>query len=475
MSKYLELVREQRATLEAERAALLAEIDALGADIAGEEAEVRSARLDTDALRASAITDRLAALRAEVAPLVAREAELAEAAEAAEAAKKAPVFIRKTDPQEVDARTATRQQLVDANLRALEHKIEDGANQAHFEKVLKRHAGDRTWAGEMLARSSESYELAFLKSITGRGHEMTSEERVALSTVTNANGAFLLPTHLDPTVILTNAGSSNVMRQISRTETLTEGKVWNGISSAGVTASFDAELAEVSDDSPTFANPQITVHRAQALVQASEQALEDLLGLQSSLLMMFADARDRLEESAFCSGTGSDQPFGVFVALNASSPSVEIVSTTGATIGEVDIHAIYNAVPQRFRGRGAFVMNPIWNLAIKRLGTAVSSSFSGDLTAPVTDRILGRPVYETDSAPEVVTTTVLDERIIFGDFSNFVIVDKPGSMTVSYIPHLFNVANNLPDGRVAWYARWRVGSDSVNDAAFSLLMDKTTA
>jgi len=50
-----------------------------------------------------------------------------------------------------------------------------------------------------------------------------------------------------------------------------------------------------------------------------------------------------------------------------------------------------------------------------------------------------------------------------------------GSTTTQFIPTLFNTANNLPDGRVGWYMRWRNGSDSVNDLAFRLLQDKTSA
>jgi predicted phage gp36 major capsid-like protein len=64
---------------------------------------------------------------------------------------------------------------------------------------------------------------------------------------------------------------------------------------------------------------------------------------------------------------------------------------------------------------------------------------------------------------------------VFGDFSNFIIVDKPGSTSVEFIPHFFNTSNNLPDGRRGWYMHFRNGSDSVNDLAFRLLVDKTTA
>jgi len=379
------------------------------------------------------------------------------------------------DPADIlEDRNATRSQLVDAATRALVDRVASPENMEHVRSTLKRHAGDRQWVRNLIARSTETYERAWAKMVTGSGVHLTEEERAALSVGTNANGGFLVPTHLDPTVILTNAGSSNVIRNISRVVGLTSGNSWNGVSSAGVTASWDGELVEVSDDSPTFAKPNIPTYKAQAFVQTSIEAFEDISGLASDVLGMFGDARDRLEGAAHATGSGSGQPTGIFTALDANT-NVEIVSTTAATIGEVDIHALYRGVPVRYRSNGTWVMNPVYSLAIKRLGTAVSSTFSGDLSAPVSDRILGRPQVESDEAPSVQTTTAKDNEIVFGDFSNFVVVDKPGSFAVEFIPHLFNTANNLPDGRRGWYAHWRTGSDSVNDDAFRLLQDKTSA
>ena len=74
-----------------------------------------------------------------------------------------------------------------------------------------------------------------------------------------------------------------------------------------------------------------------------------------------------------------------------------------------------------------------------------------------------------------MTTTVRDNEIIYGDWSQYVIVDKPGSSTLDFIPNLFNTSNNLPDGRRGWYMRFRSGADSVNDLAFRLLQDRTSA
>jgi HK97 family phage major capsid protein len=105
----------------------------------------------------------------------------------------------------------------------------------------------------------------------------------------------------------------------------------------------------------------------------------------------------------------------------------------------------------------------------------VSNKFTTELTQGTATQLYGRPVVESDDAPSTTTTTVRDNRIVFGDFQNYVIVDKPGSFAVEYIPQMFNTANNLPDGRRGWYAYWRTGADVVVDTAFRLLQDKTSA
>lgn len=444
---------------------------------------------DEDATRLGEHITEWDTLTEEATPLEAREAQLERVrthvipqgrTEHGDGAT-VPTPARTSDPFAVlDTRGAgmSRRQhrtaLVDSTLRAMDGRIEDNANQAHFERMLKRHAGDVRWAENILARARPEYESAWSKLMTGHPELVDDEERAALSVGSNTNGGFLVPTHLDPTIILTNSGSSNVIRQMSRVVTLTEGSVWNGVTSAGVTASWDAELAEVSDDSPTFARVSVTAYKAQALVQASIESFEDIMSLSSDVLMMFADAKDRLEGAAHATGSGSSQPTGIFTALDANT-NVEITSTTAATIGLVDIHAVYRQVPVRWRGRSSWLMNPLYSLAIKALGTALSASYSTDLTQAMAGSMLGRPLVESDDAPTTQTTTALDNQVVFGDFSSFVIVDKPGSMSVEFIPHLFNTANNLPDGRRGWYAFWRTGSDSVNDVAFRLLQDKTSA
>lgn len=372
-------------------------------------------------------------------------------------------------------RTASSRDLADSTVRALEAITGDNERLAHASKVVKAHSRDKEWARSILIRSTDEYSSAFGKIMLGREYDLTQEERTVLGVTTNANGAYLLPTHLDPTIMLTNTGTSNVIRGISRVVTLTEGQPqWNGVTSAGVTASWDGEVVEVSDDTPTIGTVGIPTVRAQALIQVSISAAEDIANLSEDTMMLFADARDRLEGAAHATGVGTTTPKGVFTAVAANSGS-KITSGTAAAIALADLDALYTGLSVRYRGSGTWLMNPTYSVAVKALGTAVSASFSGDLTQPTAGRILGHPVLESDDAPNTQTTTTLDNEILFGDFSQYVIVDRPGGMAVEFIPQLFNTANNLPDGRRAWYATWRNGADCTNPAAFRLLQDKTSA
>jgi HK97 family phage major capsid protein len=258
--------------------------------------------------------------------------------------------------------------------------------------------------------------------------------------------------------------------------TLTGGaNKWNGVTTAGATASWDAELTEVSDDTPPVAPAQIPVFSAKALIMASIEAFEDITGLASDVQMMLADARDRLEAVAHATGSGSGQPTGLFTSL-ASNTNVQVAMTTNAAgIALVDLQKVRRSLGVRWRGNSTWVMNPTFMGYIQALGTALSASYSTDITQDFTSRLIGRPVVESDEAPSLEQTTTIDNVLVFGDMSNYVIVDKPGSTSIEFIPHLFNTSNNLPDGRRGWYMHFRNGADSVNDLAFRILQDKTTA
>lgn len=468
LKKEIEALNEERATLQAERVALKDEAGVIDAD-EKRDAASKTVRIDEILARNTAIQAREAAIDADVTGKQARVDQL-EALAAERAA--APTFIRKPDKATPDdlSRMDTAQ-LIEATRRSIGERDVDVD---HATKLMKRHRSDTAWLRNIAARSTDLYASAWAKMMTGREFLMSNEERAAVAVGTNTQGGLLVPTHLDPSMILTNSGTRNAIRAISRQVTLTNANTWNGVTTAGSDFSWDAELAEVSDDSPTFAAVGIPTFVGAGFVQASYQAFEDIENLGNDVMMLFADGRDRLEGAAHCTGNGTTQPQGIFTACDANT-NVEVTSTTAATIGLVDLQGLRRAVPVRYRGNATWVMNPVYADAIAALGTAVSASYSTNLTEAPTTRLIGLPVVETDDAPSTQTTTVKDNEIVVGDFSQYAIVDKPGSTTLDFIPNLFNTSNNLPDGRRGWYMRFRSGAEPTDVLAFRLLQDKTSA
>ena len=94
------------------------------------------------------------------------------------------------------------------------------------------------------------------------------------------------------------------MRDIARVVTIATDK-WHGVSFAGVTASWDAEAEEVSDDAPTLAQPTVTPHRLTAFVPFSIEVGEDAAGFAAEMRQVIADAFEVAEGSGFWTGAAT--------------------------------------------------------------------------------------------------------------------------------------------------------------------------
>lgn len=337
----------------------------------------------------------------------------------------------------------------------------------------------------VLDHSSEAYGRAFMKMSANRQYDLTAEERNALersrrqveqramSIGTTTAGGFMIPTILDPSVIWTTDGATNPFRRISNVKSVMT-NTWTGVTSAGITMSWDTEGAEVSDDTPTLAQPTVTCYKLQGFVPISTEAYEDIVGIASEIIAEFGQARDEAEAAAFATGSGSSQPVGIVTALTGSSGAWTSMATN-SSIAAADLTKIRRNTGPRYRGQKAsWVMNVAYNDAIRALGTS-GSLYSETIPLPdlAIDRLLGSPVYESSAMTEALNTTT-NNAIVYGDFSNFVIADRVGTV-VEFIPHLFATGNNRPSGQRGWVTWHRVGSDSVNDAAFTLGVNVNTA
>jgi HK97 family phage major capsid protein len=333
-----------------------------------------------------------------------------------------------------------------------------------------------TDAAYVVALSSDAYRSAFTKAMKDprRGHLLWTEpEREAYARVeavraamslTNANGGYLMPLSLDPTVMLTNAGATHPIRQLARVEqTIT--RDWNGVVSAGVTAEWLAEGAEAADASPTFDRVTIPTFKGAAFLSGSYEVFQDTNAL-SQLPQLIADARERQEATAFATGNGTTAPQGIVTAVAADSGST-VTATTGTSFGIPDIYKVWDALTPRARAssKTAWLANNAYISAIRRFDQTGGTDLWVQLAGGTPPTLIGKPIFE---ASEMTAATTSGSRgLICGDFSEYIVVDRIGT-TIVEVPMVMG-GNNRPTYQAGLAAYYRVGAESVNTSAFRLL------
>lgn len=345
--------------------------------------------------------------------------------------------------------------------------------------LLERPRQARAAAQFALAAGSPAYERAFLKVLrdpVAGMHEWDPEEaaafravqafrreqseRAAMST-TVGNGGYLIPQQLDPTIVLSSDGSIDGIRSVARVEQGFSNQ-WEGATSAGVTAEWKSEGAEVSDGSPTFTQKTVPAHSLAAYAFGSYEVLGDT-NLEGQLPRLFADAKANAEADAFAIGSGSGAPTGVVTAVAAVTAS-RVAATTAGTIAADDVYSTIAAVPPRHRPRSSWVANFSTYTAIRKLDDAGGSSFWTDLSGDTPARLIGRPVVENS---EVAAITSGADVLVCGDFSEYLVYDRLGSVLM-YEP-IVKGSSQRPTGQAGWLMFSRVGGDVLNANAFAVL------
>ncbi|MEU7170901.1 phage major capsid protein [Micromonospora tulbaghiae] len=378
-------------------------------------------------------------------------------------------------------------------LRSRAMRVVDGL---HRSNDLPAHAAERVermlsagredeqnlaarWA---VAAGAPEYRSAFTKLCADpmRGHMLwTAQEQAAYQraeqvraamSLTDANGGYMVPLTLDPAIILTNDGSVNPLRRISRVvQTVTD--TWQGVTSAGATAEWKAEGAQAADGSPAVAPAPIPVHFGDVNVTYSYEVGMDARNFLSELERVIVDAADNLMAAAYTTGSGSGQPTGVITALAGTASEI---NTTGTeAINAADPYTLQNALPPRFQARAQWCANLGIINGYAQMETANGAlKFPGLHETPPT--LLRKPMNELSNMDGSINpaATASNFVLLYGDFQNFVIVDRVGT-TLEILPAYG--ANGRPTGQRHAFLYFRTGSDVVVDNAFRMLDVPTTA
>ncbi|MEU5848943.1 phage major capsid protein [Saccharopolyspora shandongensis] len=339
-----------------------------------------------------------------------------------------------------------------------------------FEDDGAEGRGARGIAAHVVATSSKEYMRAWSKAFkTGMRTGQPDVEALAVlqraASLTDAAGGYAVPLPVDPTLILNYDGSVSPMRRIATVRTAVTDQ-YRTVNAGAVTASYDAEASEVSDDTPAWGATDITMHMARAFLLHSIEIGMDYPNFTADVAMLLADAKTNLENTKFISGTGTGEPVGIVTALTGTP--YEIASATADTLALADVYKVDEELPERFYDNAQWIGHKKIYSALRQAGGANLDDFWADLGQGQPSQLLGHRVNNASAMDGVINATQDNRVLILGDFRNFWIVDRLGFST-ELIPHLFHTTTNRPSGQRGVFAYWRNGSDSVNDRAFRQL------
>lgn len=453
----------------------------------GERCELRAQRLEQDISKRLAEIEARENKREDVMNLIRSGRVLTEGSKA------------DPDPDEVDGRSAHERgglhpmlsngsgQLRDAAMRTVDAAVRANTLPDHAAGKVERLVTDgperdrsvaARWA---IAAGDPAYRSAFAKLCADptRGHltwtgpeqdafRAVAEVRAAMS-LTDANGGFMVPLTLDPAIMLTSDGSINPLRAISRVvQTVTD--TWQGVTSAGATAEWKAEGVQAADGAPTVDDAPIPVHFGDVFVPYSYEVGMDAVNFLGELTNVMRDAADNHQLAAYTTGSGTGQPKGVITALAGTASEINGGGTEALAVG--DPLLLQNALPARFSARAQ------WGAHVATINTiGAFETTNGALRYPEVSQgqLLRKPLNEISNMDGSINAAATGNNylLVYGDFTNFVIVDRIGS-TIEFVPNLVG-ANGRPTGQRGAFLWYRTGSDVTVTNAFRLLDVPTTA
>lgn len=308
---------------------------------------------------------------------------------------------------------------------------------------------------EKVGRASDAYKEDFDRHLRGKAlvHNVLSEG-------TDADGGYLVPEEFERDIV-TALEEENVVRSLAKVIT-TQHERKIPVATGHSTAQWTAENAAYTESNPTFGQKQIDAFKLTDLCRVSVELLQDsAFDVEDYLMKEFARAFGIAEEQAFCVGTGTNQPTGIFTA-NGGTVGVTAAANNAVTADEL-ISLVY-ALKSPYRRNAKFLMNDATISAIRKLKDQNGAYlWQPSVQAGQPDRLLG---YEIFTSPYVPTMAAGALTVAFGDFKNYWIGDRVGR-TVQRLNELY-----ATNGQIGYVATERVDGKVILPEGIQLLKMK---
>lgn len=309
---------------------------------------------------------------------------------------------------------------------------------------------------EKMGRASDAYKEDFDRHLRGKTlvHNVLSEG-------VDADGGYLVPEEFERDIV-TALTEENVIRSLAKVIT-TQHERKIPVATGHSVAQWTAENAAYAESNPTFGQKQIDAFKLTDLCRVSVELLQDAaFDIEDYLMKEFARAFGIAEEQAFCVGTGTNQPTGIFTA-NGGTVGVTAAATGAVTADEL-ISLVY-ALKSPYRRNAKFLLNDATISSIRKLKDNNGAYlWQPSVQAGQPDRLLGYEIYTSPYAPVVAAGAL---AIAFGDFKNYWIGDRAGR-TVQRLNELY-----ATNGQIGYVATERVDGKVILPEGIQLLKMKS--
>lgn len=311
---------------------------------------------------------------------------------------------------------------------------------------------------DKVGRASDAYKEDFDRHLRGKVlvHNVLSEG-------VDADGGYLVPEDFERNIVMA-LEEENVIRSLAKVIT-TQHERKIPVATGHSTAQWTAENAAYTESNPTFGQKQIDAFKLTDLCRVSVELLQDsAFDIEDYLMKEFARAFGIAEEEAFCVGTGTNQPTGIFTA-NGGTVGVTAAANNAITADEL-ISLVY-ALKSPYRRNAKFLMNDATISAIRKLKDLNGAYlWQPSLQAGQPDRLLGYDLY---TSPYVPTMAAGALTVAFGDFKNYWIGDRAGR-TIQRLNELY-----ATNGQIGYVATERVDGKVILPEGIQLLKMKATS
>lgn len=291
-----------------------------------------------------------------------------------------------------------------------------------------------------------------------KGFEGLNAEGKAMTEGTQAQGGYLVRPQVERQLVLARE-SDNVLRGLCSKLNVTTNSIQLDQLGLTTTAGWVAELATKPESTGmTLATVTASVFTAAGLATVSNQLLADSNPAIDGLVT--ADLAKRLvalEEAAFLNGTGTGQPLGILntpgigatpltattelALLDAILDSIAAVETNHGAPTAILMHPrTWTRILKSKDAQGAYYIDPTGGVQDPRTG----------LRGPVKS-LWGYRVITSNRMPTNLGTGTNESRVIVGDFSECLILDRQG-ITVDESAHVYFTTN-----QTVFRAEQRVG------------------